>query len=108
MEYQSFKSQALDFNVYSDGIDVVDVTPQYALTREYIAKDETEQSAIQYYSTTSTTTAIWLPLIKITDLNNKPTAEDIAAALGLIKEDENEDQDTWWVGDSFETLLAEY
>lgn len=43
MEYQGFKSQALDFNVYSDGIDVIAVTPQYALTRE--------NNGTQYYST---------------------------------------------------------
>lgn len=44
MEYQSFKSQALDFNVYSDGIDVVAVTPQYALTRK-----NTDKSVTEYY-----------------------------------------------------------
>lgn len=46
MDYKGFKSQALDFNVYSDGADgisVIAVTPQYALTRE--------NNGTQYYST---------------------------------------------------------
>ena len=83
-DYKGFKSQALDFNVYSDGIGVLSVTPQYALTRE--------NTNIEYYSTDGT----WKTLTVETTVDK---------AIGKIQ---GKDQDAWWVGDGFETLLKEY
>lgn len=98
MEYQSFKSQALDFNVYSDGIDVVDVTPQYALTRE--------NGGTQYYSINPTTEDGWENLLidenpEDDNPGRTPTAEEIPAALKATS-------DAWWADTTFETLLKEY